>query len=255
VTAIHIVAFGEAADGIWGVAWAPDGPAAPARLAIGRAGAHRVVELALEVPDGESSWSLRADGTSLSIGPDGPAGRGGPAGELESLDQPCLVNGELRLEDAVVAVTSHGWRSTVQTHADLTSVDSIRWLAGWLGPQEGFSLTALRPRKARGHEADLIAAAVIEDPSPPRIEDPRLSTTYAEDGLPFRVGLELWFEAKDEEGSEDAPSHQYPRRAAGETVGRPLDWEAAGFRLNACLVDWRSHGREGRGVYVLARRR
>lgn len=139
--------------------------------------------------------------------------------------------------------------------AELAAIDSVRWLASWLGPAGGLSLTALRPRKARGHEADLVAATVIDDPPAPPIDDPRLSTTYAEDGLPSRAGLELWFEDRNEDASEEAPSHQYPRRAAGEAAGPSIDWEADGFELHASFMNWRSHGQEGPGVYLLAWRR
>jgi len=116
-------------------------------------------------------------------------------------------------------------------------------------------LLTLRPRKSRGHEADLVAAAVLEPESAPRVTDPRLSTTYDAAGLPARVGLELWFETDDtDEEPEEETERQFPRRAAGEAVGPGIDWEVAGFKLHAALLRWHSRGSDGTGVYLLGQR-
>jgi hypothetical protein len=254
VTEIQTFAFGEAADGTWGVAWIPHAGAS-ARVAVGRGDTQGIVEVELDARAPDDTWKLHGAGVSLSIAPAEPVARGGAAGGLQSSDRLCTVSGQVQIAGASADVASPGWRSTATTDADLAGFESIRWLAAWLGVQEGFSLTALRPRRARGHDADVLAATLIDDPPPPPIDDPRLSTTYAESGLPARVGLELWFQAPDEDEPDGAPSRDYPRRAAGDITGRPLEWEAAGFDLHALRVDWRSHGREGPGVYLLAQRR
>jgi hypothetical protein len=173
---------------------------------------------------------------------------------VQTRDQLCEVTGSLALGGAEGELGSLGWRSSVQGRADYAGLDSFRFLAGWLDPHQGFSLLALRPRKARGQEADIVAAALIDDPALPRIADPRLSTTYRDAGRPARAGLELWFDEQDEENAEDA-AHLYPRRAAGEEVGEGLGWEQDGFVLDASLLRWHSHGAVGPGVYVLGRRR
>jgi hypothetical protein len=258
VTEIRALAFGQTEDGIWGVAWLP-GSGNSARLAVARGDARELLDGELESGGPDEAWSLEGEGLSLVVAPSGPVAHGGVSRELESTDRLCAIDGRVQIAGSAAEVECPGWRSTAGAQADLAAFDSARWLAGWLGPNEGFSLTALRPRKARGHDADLIAATLIDDPSPPLIDDPRLSTTYAEGGLPSRVGLELWFEAEDEDGNEDEPdhasSHQYPRRAAGEPAALPLEWETAGFELHASLLNWHSRGRAGPGVYVLARRR
>ena len=77
------------------------------------------------------------------------------------------------------------------------------------------------------------------------VTEPRLSSTYTADGVPARVGLELWL--GEEEGE------QYPRRAAGEAIGRAAVSDDPPLRSE--LVRWRMRGREGLGVYDLLRAR
>ena len=76
-----------------------------------------------------------------------------------------------------------------------------------------------------------------------RVDEPRLSTTYDEDGRQVRAGLELWV------GEED----DYPRRAAGEVLcGSTLD--LGDLRLDCAFLRWRMGGRSGVGRYDLLRR-
>jgi hypothetical protein len=75
------------------------------------------------------------------------------------------------------------------------------------------------------------------------IDDPRLSTTYDEEGFQRRVGLELWV------GGEDA----YARRASGVVVcGGALD--LGEHRLDCAFLHWRMDGRPGVGRYDVLRR-
>jgi hypothetical protein len=110
------------------------------------------------------------------------------------------------------------------------------------------SVTAFRPRKAKAHDGDLLAAAVIAPDGSPPVEDPRLSTTYAGDGWPARAGLELWLAGEE-------PDQQYPRRASGEALGVRARGLAGDLELQAEPFRWHSRGREGAGMYLLARRR
>ena len=96
-------------------------------------------------------------------------------------------------------------------------------------PRTGLSVVALRPRKARGQDADVVSAVALEPEGQLAIEDPRLSTTYAGDGRPLRVGLELWVSAGDDD------EEQYPRRASGETLGVAATG-APGALRRACAV-------------------
>jgi hypothetical protein len=85
------------------------------------------------------------------------------------------------------------------------------------------------------------------------VEDPRLSTTYAADGWPWRAGLELWLAAAGEGGGDS--ERQYPRRASGDAVGGRAQAEDGALTLRAQPFRWHSRARVGTGMYLLARRR
>jgi hypothetical protein len=119
-------------------------------------------------------------------------------------------------------------------------------VCAWFDPAHGLSVVALRPRKARGQDADVLSAVALEPEGPLAIEDPRLSTTYAGDGRPLRVSLELWVSAGDDD------EEQYPRRASGETLGVAATGRLGRFDVLAQFVRWDSRDGDGAGVYVLA---
>lgn len=253
MTTLQLLAFGELASETWGVSWMSEA-SGPARLAVRIGSAAAVAEVKLERP-GDGAWHMTGDGLSLIFRPEGAQiASHDPEEQLEREDQLCRVDGTLRVAGEAAEINCLGWRSAVHGASALKRFDSMRFLAAWLGPGAGFSLTAVRPRKARDHEADAVAAAVIEEP-PAQVADPRLSTTYAEDGQPARAGLELWLEAKEPESPEGETSLQYPRRAAGEAAGAALDWKEGNLALHALPLRWHSHGQEGPGVYVLGRHR
>lgn len=249
------LAFGDLETATWGVTWLPGGEG-PARLAVGVGGRIDVVEVSLQPGAAEEPWRLDGDGVSLDFRPEVVAPRAASAADaISTSDQLCSVSGQLRLGGTETDVACLGWRSSGQSESELEGLDSLRFVAAWLDPHDGFSLTSLRPRKARGQEADEVAAVVIEDPAPPAVDDPRLSTTYTADGRPLRAGLEMWFAEPSPPEGENGGSHPYPRRAAGEAAGPRVDWEGDGFDWHAALLIWRSHGHEGPGVYLLGRRR
>jgi hypothetical protein len=76
-----------------------------------------------------------------------------------------------------------------------------------------------------------------------RVDEPRLSTTYDDEGHPRRAGLELWVGEADDQ----------PRRAVGEVVcGSTV---ALGrLKLECSFVRWRMAGRSGSGRYDVLRR-
>jgi hypothetical protein len=251
VTLLRMLAFGDLASTTWGVSWMTEAPG-PARLAVQVGSATAFVDVSPEPADDEG-WRLRGDGVSLMLSPTLPAiASQDPEGNLERQDELCRLDGSIQIDGRDAEIACLGWRSSAQAEADLAKFDSVRFLAVWLDPQAGFSLTAVRPMKTRGHEADVVAAAVADE-SPPQVVDPRLSTTYTDQGAPARAGLELWLEPEGD-GDEEA-SLQYPRRAAGEATGARLDWDQGDLALHASLLRWHSQGREGPGVYVLGRRR
>ena len=244
MTALHVMAFAELRTMTWGVSWRSD-PAAPARLAVGREGASAVLEASL------ADNRLEGEGVALSFSDVSPLIQSRDAeGRLERRDRLCEVAGRVRIEGHEAEVQSLGWRSSAEAGTQLGRLDSFRFLAAWLDRQSGFSLTALRPHKARGHESDIVAAALIDDPPAPPVTGPRLSSTYTEAGFPARAGLELWFTEEDED-PDAGGTPQYPRRAAGEAAGPRFDWSQEQIEMHASLLRWHSHGHEGPGVYLL----
>lgn len=232
------------------MSWLTEGPD-PAHLAVRVGPATAVFDVDL-TPANDDAWQLEADGLSLVLRPTTPPiASHDAAGQLERQDQVCEAGGRLRIDGRDAEIACLGWRSLTPAAPEF---ESGRFLAAWLDPQAGFSLTALRPRKARGHEADVVAAAIAEDP-PPLVVDPRLSTTYSDQGTPTRAGLELWLEPEGQENAGDEAPLQYPRRAAGEVTGAALDWHQGDLALHASLLHWHSHNRDGAGVYLLGRRR
>ena len=245
MTALRTLAFGDGS--VWGAIWSPD--SAGAALAALGSGSDVSVVPDLRLPDSgagpDDEWRLEADGVALLAA---------PAGELVDVqttpdalagwDQLCRVTGTLGSDQ----VDCLGLRSSWSDGFDPAQFESIRAVSVWFDPDEAFALTAFRPRKAKHHDGDLLAAAVIGPDGSAAVDDPRLSTTYAGDGWPARAGLELWL-------SGDDPERQYPRRASGEAVGPRAQAVAGEHELQAELFRWHSRGRVGAGMYLLARRR
>ncbi|HWF24141.1 MAG TPA: hypothetical protein VG275_01740 [Solirubrobacteraceae bacterium] len=199
----------------------------------------------VEGSDPGEEWRLTGDGFELTFAPVGEPG------ELELADagisalyQLAHVRGTVTIDGEARAVDGAGQRSRRMGAPDGKRFGSLRAVSGWFGEEDGLALLAVRPRRARGHDSELLAAVLIEGGVAVRVTEPRLSSTYTSDGAPARVGLELWI------GEEDA--EQYPRRAAGETLGRSLLCDDS---LRAELLRLRMRGREGTGLYELVQSR
>jgi hypothetical protein len=249
--ALRTLAFGELEPGaVWGAAWfeAPDGPAVTALGADG--GEATLASLGLTAFGDGEEWRLDGDGAELLIAPAGEVvAAHSPEDGIEGCDQLCRVSGRFVRDGADRSVDCLGLRTWWPGTIDLGRFESIRAVSVWFEPDEGLALTAFRPRKARAHHAsDVLAAAVITADGAPAVEDPRLSTTYDEQGWPLRVGLELWLAGEE-------PEHQYPRRASGEAMGARAEALAGAVEVRAEPLRWHSRGRDGAGMYVLARRR
>jgi hypothetical protein len=195
-------------------------------------------------------WRLHGDGAELLVAPAGEVVTAHAPGDgLEGHDQLCHVSGSFVRDGAEHTVDCLGLRAWWPGTIDLGRYESIRAVSMWFAPDEGLALTAFRPRKARAnHASDVLAAAVIAADGAPAVEDPRLSTTYDDAGWPLRVGLELWLAGEETE-------HHYPRRASGEAIGARVEALEGALELRAEPFRWHSRGRDGAGMYVLARRR
>jgi hypothetical protein len=242
---VRTLAFVDLAAGIWGAAWLasddrggfvclgdPQGVAVPAS---GR----------LEGASGGDEWRVLADGVELTLTPAGDvvdvsAADGAPAG----FEQLCRAQGRLALDGDEHTVDCLARRAERADGAETKGIESVRDVCALFEPADGLAVVSLRPRRSRGHEDDVVTAAVLDPEGNAPVADPRFSTTYGATGRPIRSSFELWLgQAEDE----------FPRRAAGEAVGPHADGRDGDFDVQASLFRWHSRGREGAGVYILAR--
>jgi hypothetical protein len=193
-------------------------------------------------------WRLTGEGVDLQVAP------GGEAEEMESVqaedsgpdlsgcDELCRVSGSVAVGGAERAIDCVGTRCVIDG-VDAGSLGSARMVSGWFDRDEAFILLALRAAQAVGHESDLVAATLFDPEGWVPVDDPRLSTTYAESGLPARTNLELWVGEGENE---------FPRRVAGEAAGDGAVLATEETQLRVVPMRCHSRGREGNGVYVLA---
>jgi hypothetical protein len=244
--AVRTLAFGDLDTGAWGTAFAAD---AGGFLVLGAGERTDAASAELSAAHEAGDWRLEGDRTTLSIAPAGAAVPVQTAGDgLGAVMQLCRISGRFQLDGSDHEVDSAGLRTWCQEPLELDRFQSIRAVSTWFDSGEGFVLTALRPRKARAHDGDLVAAAVLGPERSAPVADPRLSTTYSAEGWPVRAGLELWLDDDDEQ-------EQYPRRASGEATGARALGALGEMELRAQRFRWHSRGRDGAGVYLLAQRR
>ena len=165
-------------------------------------------------------------------------------GGLAGYEQACRVAGSAEVDGRRVAVDGLGQRGHAWGTPAREGIERARTVAAWLGDEVAVSLSAVRPARGRDHEAEEVAATILEH-GPARalpVADPRLSTTYDAEGRQRTAGLELY-----------VTDDEIPRRAAGEVVcGTSLD--LGDRRLDCAFLRWRMEGRTGFGRYDILRR-
>jgi hypothetical protein len=118
-------------------------------------------------------------------------------------------------------------------------LDALRTLTVLLDEGHGLLALARRPRGARGHGEEHVAAWLLEEGELVGVEDARISTVYDGDGRQRSAGLELWM-----------PEEDFPRHGSGRAIaGSSLDLE--GLQVHAAVFTWNLAGREGVGAYEL----
>jgi hypothetical protein len=249
--ALRTLAFGGLDGTVWGAGWFP-GQAGAAVAALG-VGPHQAILHGLRpalAADGVE-WQLESDVAALVVAPVSEAVPARSSDDrIEGRDQLCRVAGRVQLEGSEQTIDCLGLRTWWSAGIDLDRFESIRAVATWFEPDEALALTAFRARKAKAHDGDVTAGAVIGPKGSPVVEDPRLSTTYEGEGWPIRAGLELWM-APAEDSKE-----QFPRRASGQAIGPRVQAAAdGGLEVRAEPFRWHSRGRDGAGMYILARLR
>ena len=187
---------------------------------------------------------LEATGPLAELPDDHPVAR---VGGMAGYEQPLRVRGDATVGGTRVAIDGLGQRGHSWGAPDWERIELTRAVSAWMGDDLAVSLTAVRPAGKRDHAAEAVVASILdrdEEGIAQAIDvvDPRLSTTYDDEGRQRQAGLELWI---DEDG--------YPRRAAGElAVGTSLD--LGRLRLDCAFFRWRMEGRQGFGRYDVLRR-
>lgn len=238
---LRTVAFAEQDPGVWGAVWSLVG--APFVL-LGSGSSVVATAAQLDGAEPASDWTVRGEELDLTL-----------SGDLEHVlsvngrfDQACRASGRFRLGGEELEVDCAGYRGARASDGELDRFDSIRGVAAMFENGEAIGLIAVRPRRAKGHGADAVTAALLAPEAAVAVEDPRLSTTYATDGRPARASLELWIGR--EEGEQ-----QRLRRASGEALGPSATGGLGDLQATGELFRWHSRGETGVGVYLLARHR
>jgi hypothetical protein len=234
---VRTLAFGDLDAGVWGAALHDPG----SLLVLGTPQGEGTFSPALNVEGAGAAelWRVGGEEIELRIEPlSEPA-----AGDGDGFDQLCLVR--VTLTPGAQAIECLGTR-WFRPELDLDRFDSLRAVGAAFSPGDGVTLFSLRPRAQGGHDADLVSASVLGNETSSPVGDARLSTTYGADGAPARVSLELW-----QGDGED----EFPRRAAGEALGRHAVASQPGRELRAELFRLHSRDVDAAGVYLLAHSR
>jgi hypothetical protein len=241
---VRAVAFGTPDGSVWGA-----GLDAGVPTVIAAGGAEPVATAVAWQADG-SEWALSGDHVSLTVSPisepEPEVGEDGSPVPAEAAPEPawsgrqelCRVSGTV----GEAEIDSVGVRTEL-TEVRPGEVGSVRGFSGWVSDEEAVTLLALRPGSEVHHERDLVAATVFDPRRWMMSNDPRLSTTYDDEGNPTRATLELWISQGE---------HEFPRRAAGEASGPAVTVAGDGVTLSVLPLRCHSRGSDGAGVYLLA---
>ena len=236
--------FGDLEQDTWLAGWFP-APGTAGVLLVASGDTVQAREAQLSAGEARGEWRVSSEGAELVIAPTSqPAAVSSPEGEVGGYEQGAELRGQLTAASEALDVALPGRRGERPEAGELTGLDSVRELAAWFGPSESIAVMALRPRKHKGQEQDRVQTAVVDPEAAVLIIDPRLSSTSTAAGRVRRVGLELWTDDEEE---------QPPLRLAGEALHRGASLAAPGWELT---VDWLAchrRGRDGAGVYLLAR--
>jgi hypothetical protein len=185
-------------------------------------------------------WTCRVESESVALEAEleavsPPVQFGEPltsAAGMQWYEQLCRVRGEFRLGGRRTQIDGVGRRAHAWGEPAAARLRTLYAVAG----DRAVTVTAVRPRDADEHGAELISAYMLRPESEPEpFESARLSTIYDSAGRPRTAGLELFL-----------PGDEYPRRVSGEAVwpaaGDPGSFETACFR-------WSLDGDPAQGGY------
>jgi hypothetical protein len=247
--------FGDLATGVWGALG--DLGESDARFALlgeWKEPGHNA-DAGIKHATSADAWFVSGPGIELECAAASEASTIG-----EGFDQLVTVRGELTVQGSAREIECLGRRGI--RAIDTARFEAVRDVSCWFGPDLGFALVASRPSGAAGHADDIVTASAFEDGLSLRVLDPRLSTTYTATGQPTRASLELWIERRTvnpdgtgggRDPDDDEAREPYPRRAAGEALGGRGTASNGAFDVQAAPFLWHARGREGAGLYLLAR--
>jgi hypothetical protein len=195
--------------------------------------------VAFAAPDG-SGWGL-------ALGPERVLDPGLRPEVADELPRLMSAAGEL------TALTVNDVPALSGTLPELQRGSSLRLAVALFDHGRVFGLSALRPRRARGHDQDEYQALVQEEGAAWPVDDPRLSVTSDAAARPLRVGLELWLAPAEEQSDE--PTYDFPRRAAGQVEPAGTELVLGELTATAHRVRWRSRGEDGSGWFVIVQAR
>ena len=149
----------------------------------------------------------------------------------------------LRVEWPSEALASPGesrrWR--LGGEIDWDEVEALRVLEADLGDGRTAAVVALRPAGAPGHGDELVAGVLAGGGDVEALDEALLSTEYGPDGLPRRVGLELY-----------RPEDPIPIRVAANVADVSADRDGALRGVRATLEVRRSGGTTSGTLEILA---
>jgi len=211
----------------------------------------RTWEVSFAGEDGATGFDLRF----AALSSPGVVEAGSPvadAGGMVGYEQVCRVTGMARVGGEPRAVSGLGQRGHSWGAPDWDRLALTRTVQAWMGEDLALSLTAVRPRRAKHHADEKLAASIFvpdgAEPDGGRLlraapaAEVYLSTTTDADGRQRRASVDLY------EGSED----DFGRRAAGQVLcGTSLD--LGRLRLDCAFFAWAMGGRRGIGRYDVLR--
>jgi hypothetical protein len=124
---------------------------------------------------------------------------------------------------------------------DGEAVEGLRLISVAFEDGRALALAALRPSGGDGHDRDSVAVHLEDSGEPVPLTEALLSTEYDAEGLPRRVGAELWTEPESA-----------PMRLAGDRLGE-VEVRAGHPRREAARMSFRLEGVAGVGSYELLR--
>jgi hypothetical protein len=132
------------------------------------------------------------------------------------------------------------WR--LEGEPDWEAAEALRLVSAVFEDGRTLALAALRPRGTAGHDRDSVAHHLEESGERIALTEALLSTEYDADGLPRRIGVELWAEPESQ-----------PMRLAADRQGE-VEVAGDGVRRELARMSFRLEGASGTGTYELLER-